>query len=250
VRARPVVARWHDRAAMKHPILIALGAGLLVLALAFVAPLWRIATGPEPGTSAADADLPWRVEPAGPGTVTVFGLPLPGATLGDLQRRWGDDAVQVAVMARRGETGALEAYVETFRAGGVTGRLVAAAAADAVTVSGLRERAPREERIDAEATRWHLSPGDRDAVRPVPIVGYTFLPSARLDAATVRLRFGEPAERWALRKGVEQWLYPSIGVAVQIDEEGRDLVQYVAPGDVDARLRAPLEATGARRLDV
>lgn len=232
---------------MRHPLVIALAAGLAVVVLALAIPLLHGLAGSRPAPT-APGELPWQVQPTPGGGIVVFGLALPGGTLDDAVRRWGDD-LDIAVMARRGEGGALEAYVERFAAGGVTGRLVLSTETDAATVARWRARSPREQAVDADTRRYSLAEGDRvDALR-TPLAGITFLPAARLDADTVRGRFGAPAERWSQDERIEQWLYPALGLAVAIDREGRDLLQYVAPADFDRRLRAPLVAAGAQRLE-
>jgi hypothetical protein len=40
-------------------------------------------------------------------------------------------------------------------------------------------------------------------------------------------------------------MYPAQGLAVVLDSQGREVLQYVAPADFDRRLRAPLIAAGA-----
>jgi hypothetical protein len=236
---------------MKHPSLIALFAALAIVLAAFAPALWRMAAGP-PVQSAAEAGLPWQVQVAADGRSTVFGLTLPGATLAKARQLWGDD-LQVAVMARRGQAGALEAYLENFRAGAINGRLVLAADPGAPAVARLRENSVKNEPVDAEARRYTLRAEDLPQALQAPLVGITFIPAAQLDAATLRGRFGEPAERLldAAPGGegrIEQWLYPALGLAVALDAKGKEVLQYVAPADFERLLRAPLLAAGALPL--
>lgn len=233
---------------MKHPMLIALFAAVAIILGALAPALWRMAAGP-PAQTAAESGLPWQVAVDASGRSTVFGLTLPGTTLAQARQRWGDD-VQVAVMARRGQPGALEAYLENFRAAAINGRLVLAADPGAPAVARLRENAVHNEPVDAEARRYTLRADDLPEALRAPLVGITFIPAAQLDAATLRARFGEPAERLldAAPAGagrIEQWLYPSIGLAVALDAKGRDVMQFVAPADFERLLRAPLRAAGA-----
>ena len=233
---------------MKHPMLIALFAALAILLAAFAPALWRMAAGPPAQTAAettTETGLPWQVQVSAGGGSAVFGLTLPGATLAQARQRWGDD-LQVAVMARRGQPGALEAYLENFRAGAINGRLVLAADPGAPAVARLRENSAHNEPVDAEARRYTLRADDLPLALQAPLVGITFIPAAQLDAATLRARFGEPAERLRDAEGrIEQWLYPALGLAVALDAKGRDVMQYVAPADFERLLRAPLLAAGA-----
>jgi hypothetical protein len=239
---------WHHQRVMKHPLLTTLFAALLILLAAFAQPLWRMAAGP-PAQALIESDMPWQVPVAADGHSRAFGLALPGATLADARQRWGDD-LQVAVMAQRGQPGALEAYLENFRAGAITGRLVLAADPGADVVARLRANAVHDEPVDADARRYTLRADDMAEALRAPLVGITFIPAAQLDADTLRGRFGAPAERLvdaapAGGKPIEQWLYPALGLAVALDPQGRELLQYVAPADFERRLRAPLLAAGA-----
>ncbi|MDP1533849.1 MAG: hypothetical protein Q8L92_09755 [Rubrivivax sp.] len=225
---------------MKHPLAIALLAALLIIAGAFGLPL--LGGGP----AGDDGErLPWQVKVDDGGRSTVFGLQLPGATLATAQARWGDD-MQIAVIARRGEAGALEAYLDNFRAGGITGRLLLATELPAAAVLGLRERARRSEAIDADTWRFAPAAADHAQVMAAALVGVSFIPGAQLDAATLVQRFGAPAERLRGSDRLEHWLYPALGLAIVLDTDGKELLQYVAPADFERRLVAPLRAAGAK----
>lgn len=113
------------RSLLQRPVVIALLAGAAVVVAALAAPLWHWWRG-APLPAAVAEGLPWQLQRQG-AQVAVFGLQLPGSTLADAQRLWGDE-LQIGVMALRGEAGALEAYVERYERGGVGGRLLLATA--------------------------------------------------------------------------------------------------------------------------
>lgn len=226
---------------LERPFLLALMAGAGVLAAALALPLLHLVGGAPPP---APADgLPWQVQRQG-AVIRVFGLQLPGSTLADARQRWGED-MQLAVMAQRGEPGALEAYVERFDSGGVGGRLLLATELPAARVTQLRENAARNEPVDADARRYRLRAEDLAATAATPLAGITFIAAANLDAATLRERFGAPAERWRQGDRLEHWLYPERGLAIVLDAQGKEVLQYVAPADFERRLRAPLLKAGA-----
>lgn len=220
---------------MKSPFLVAVAAGAAILLVAFLVPLLHMAFG---GHAPTPEGQPWQLERHA-GATRVFGLDLPGSTLADAKARWGD-GLQVALMASRGGTGSLEGYVETFDAGGIAGRLVLAAELPEGERAQLQARAAKGEAVDADAVRYVLRADDRDAALRAPIAGITFIASANLDAAVLRERFGEPAERLATPPRLEHWLYPGRGLAIVLDAQGREVLQYVAPAEFDARLRQPL----------
>jgi hypothetical protein len=228
-----------------RPWLLALGAGVAILAVALLPPLWQAwrasRTGAVPPASVADAQgLPWQIEVLPGGATRVFGLTLGASPIAAASRRDGD--VQVALVARGDEPGVLEAYVEQFNAGFVGGRLVIAAAADEAQRQAWRARSSDREPGSDGTWRHRLARADLAAALRAPITGLSFIPAAQLDAATVAQRFGEPAERVRTGTRLEHWLYPGQGLAVTIDAEGREVLQYVVPAEFEARLRAPLRA--------
>lgn len=183
--------------------------------------------------------LPWQIDVTPEGT-RVFGLTLGRSTLADARARFGAE-LQVAVVAAPGETGALEAYVANATLGAVTGRLVLTVDLSAEELRGLRERAAKAEYMESTTRKYQLAPTDLARVMDRPIAAITLIPSANLDEATVRQRFGTPAEQLGGGKSLQHLLYPAKGLAVTLDPEGKDVLQYVAPADF-RRLRDPLLA--------
>lgn len=221
---------------MKHPFLIALAAGGLSLLLAFAPVLWHMAV---PGAPAPPAQgMPWQVETPAPGASRVFGLALPGSTLAEVRQRWGDE-LKIALMAGADGGLALEAYLEQFSAGGVTGRLVLAFEADAAELAAWRDALPGTP-TGSGAWRHPLAGASAARADAAPLVGLSFIPAAQLDGETLQARFGPPAERLAGGERLAHWLYPALGLAVALDAEGKEVLQYVAPADFERRLAAPL----------
>lgn len=217
-------------------------AGLAVLLAAFVPVLWQMGQ-PRPAPRALfELPAPWQIDVDPQGSVKALGLRLPGSTLADALALWGDD-LQLGVIESRGHPAALEAYTDRWTGGGVTGRLVLAADASGASLLSWKDRAAKLERLDADAQRWHLRAEDRTQALRSPILGMSFLPAQKPDAATLKARFGEPAEVIDGEGGTRHWLYPARGLAIARDESsGRLLLQVVAPADFERRLRAPLLA--------
>jgi hypothetical protein len=91
---------------------------------------------------------------------------------------------------------ALEAYVESFQAGFVNGKLVLAFAAEPGWLIEALARSPRRELAgDGTARRHALAEADLTQAQGLPLAALAFRPAARLDEATVVARFGPPAER-------------------------------------------------------
>jgi hypothetical protein len=220
----------------------ALLASLAVVVAAFVPVGWRMLQPQQPATSRApELPAPWEITRDGAGgSVRAFGLRLPGSTLADAVAVWHDD-LQVGLIAAPGRPLALEAFTDRWTGGGITGRLVLAVEQPAALLQQWQQRSPKRETFEGGAQRWHLRGADLEAALRSPVTGLSFVPSRRLDADTLRSRFGVPAEIRAGEEGTRHWLYPAQGLAIAQDEgSGRTLIQVVAAADFERRLRAPL----------
>lgn len=225
---------------MKHPILLALAAGALVLLAAFIAPLWHMGRGDAP---LPEQGLPWQAQVQPDGTLQVFGLVLGRDTLADAQVRLGD-GLRVALVARLGEVGALEALADPFAAGFVSGRLVLAFDVPPSTLQRWRAQAPHSEPMEGGVRRFELRGADRDEALRAPIAGLSFVPAVRLSEQDLRQRFGAPAATFTQPGGAQVLLYPDRGLAATVAAGSRGVLEYVTPREFDARLRAPLVAAG------
>jgi hypothetical protein len=227
-------------ASMKHPIWLALGAGLIVLLAAFVAPLWHLLSGAPPP---AEQGLPWQTQTQPDGLVQVFGLTPGRDTLADAQARLGE-GLQVALVARLGEVGVLEALNEPHVAGYVSGRLVLAFDVSPAALQRWRARAPHSQPMDDGVRRFELQAADRDEARNAVLGGISFVPAVKLQEADVRQRFGPPTAERDLPSGGRMLLYPDRGLAASVGAGQRGVLQYVAPRQFEARLGSSPAATG------
>ncbi len=230
---------------MKHPAVLALGAGLLILLVALAMPLLNLGRSNAP--SVATGQLPWEARADADGTLAVFGLNLGRDTLATARAKLGD-ALQPALVARLDEVGALEALMEPFSAGFVTGRLVLSFDVPPNSLQRWRSHAPRSEAMDGGVRRFELTGDDRADADGQKLAGLSFVPGVKLTEADLRQRFGAPAETVAQAGGVKVLLYPAIGMTAAVADSGatRTALQYVAPRDFERRLRAPLAASAAK----
>lgn len=217
---------------MKNSILIVIALAVIVLA----ATLLRPTTG-ERNTQAITG-LPWQIETLPDGHSKVFDLTLDSSTLDDARQRFGPD-MEVAVIAAPGEAGSLEAYYHQVTAGVLTGKMILTAAVDKETVEGMRQRAVKNQHMESSTRKFSLDPDDLAQAHGSPIESITFIPSASFEADIAMSHFGQPAERIRSSAQVEHLLYPAKGLAITLDSEGKEVLQYVAPKQF-ARLSDPL----------
>jgi hypothetical protein len=209
---------------------------------------WSLLSLRPASLSEVDAGLPWQVRADGTGEAEVFGLGLGRSTLADVQRRFPED-LNVGLIVPNGQAPALEAFVDSFRAGFITGKLVLAFEADPGWALRAKKRSPKNEVGEGgRSRRYNLAADDVETARSAVLVAMAFMPSAKLDEATVVQRFGDNPERHAGPTGETQLLYAVKGVAIALppttgeDAGAKAVIQYVAPREFDSRLRAPLLA--------
>lgn len=218
---------------------------LIVLALivvALVAPFLIPGIGKQEGVD-ANVNLPWQIELDGRGNSRVFGIQPGVSTLGDVRERLGDDR-QVAIIALPDETGSLEAFYNQVPLGFVLAKLIVTVDASPEAISVMRERALKAEYMESSTRKIKLHPDDLRAADALPIRALSVIPTVNLDEATVVQRFGQPGERLQVSEKRVHLLYPEKGLDVVLDQDGKELLQYVAPRNFSL-LRNPLHAEAA-----
>lgn len=184
---------------------------------------------------------PWQIESLPDGSSRVFGLTLGRSTLNDARARFGHDA-RVAMVVAPGESGAIEAYYESVTTGPVSGKMVLTLGTTLEQREQMLSRSNKTAYMEGATRRVDLGAADLARAGTLPIVGIVFIPAAQLDEPVVLERFGAPAERIPGGKNREHFLYPDKGLDLQLDAQGKEVLQYVAPRDF-AHLRAPLTGT-------
>lgn len=232
---------------MQRPWVLALAAGVIVLLVALALPLLRMgggAGGLAGDEAAPGTGLPWQVSRLAEGRAQVFGLEPGRDTLAQVQARLGD-GLQVALVARLGEHGVLEALADPFMAGFISGRLVLAFDVPAAQLQAWRAGAGSSEPMEGGVRRFKLRAEHRQQAAQARLVGLSFLPAVRLTEDDVRQRFGAPAETLDQPGGAQVMLYPEMGLSITVAPGQRGVLQYVSPREFADRLRAPLLAAAA-----
>jgi hypothetical protein len=220
---------------------IVIGTALAIGALALLAGQ-ALLRPPAPQTApssqaAASQGLPWQVDVQADGTSRVMGLHLGIDTLAQVRARTGD-GLQVALVARLGEVGALEALAEPFNAGFVAGRLVLSFDVPAAALNRWRDGSTGSQPMEGGVRRFTLRAADQAEAEQALLTGLSFIPVARLSEADVRQRFGAPQTQRALDGGATLLGYGDRGLNATVIPGQRAVFQYVAPRDA-ARLAGP-----------
>jgi hypothetical protein len=187
--------------------------------------------------SAPVTGFPWQIERLPDGGTRVFGI-VPGrTTLGEAMAQLGDDN-ELAIIAAPRETGSLEVYYGHYTAGLIQGKLILVADIEPDTLASMQTRALRQ----GGTHRLLLDEADLPTARRAAVRAITFMPSFDLDEATTRARFGTPAEVLPVSAQEQHLLYPELGLDLVLNADGKDVLQYLSPGDFAAH-RAQLQVT-------
>jgi len=212
---------------------------LLIMVAVFVGRIWLSPPTDNPAGRRVEG-LPWQIEPLADGNSRVSGLTIGVSTLADARNRFGHD-VEVALVAAPREDGSVEAFFQDVTLGAVSGKAVVTADIDAAKLEPMSRRAVKVDYMESSTKKWTLAPADLAAVYAAPIRTLTFVPTANLDEQIVLQRFGKPAERIRVSEHSEHFLYPERGLDLVLNDDGKEVLQYVAPR-LFAQLRAPLVA--------
>ena len=90
--------------------------------------------------------------------------------------------------------------------------------------------------------RYRLHPDDLPVAYQAPVKVINFLPSFNLDEEIVQARFDTPAEIIQVDAQQQHWLYPDKGLDIILNTDGKEVLQYLPPGDFSAhrdQLRQP-----------
>jgi len=197
---------------------------------------------PADGRSSA---RPWEVQVDGHGGSRTFDLELGVTTLTEAERRLGSEAEVTLFQPVTGML-VLEAFFDNLSLGGLQADFVMVLDLPIDELEAIHGRGLRIARGREGVNRVQLDPVDLPAVLTAPITTITYLPSINLDPATLEKRFGPPAQRIAEGPGINHWLYPATGLDIIVNDDGKEVLQYVAPRDFE-RLAAPLRGDPAER---
>lgn len=213
-------------------LLAGLGVALSVFFLAIMRP-------PGGQSSPPGQDLPWQITVSPDGaSLTVFGLTLGESTLRDGVNKLGRRYELGVFEDKEGRLG-LEGYFRDAVVGGLNARLVLSARLPESALAALKTHAGKGEPTVDQGQRYPVAEADHDLALSAVITAITYLPVVKFDAALVRQRFGEPAERVAVQDGAH-WLYPALGLDLLLGDNGGALLQYAPPAEFEQRLRVPL----------
>ncbi|VAX13153.1 hypothetical protein MNBD_GAMMA24-2554 [hydrothermal vent metagenome] len=214
-----------------------LAGSLLLLALALFFPSEQTAPPRQ------IQNLPWQIETTTDGSIRVFGLQLERSSINDAIQRFDENA-EVSMFVSPTNKRVIEVYFNNTRLAGLNAKVVLSVAMKKAEIDAIYNHGTRISTLGDGSHKVTLSHDDLLQVKESPIAMITYLPKTKLNADLLLARFGEPARRIRETKSKTiHWLYPSRGLDIAQDQNGRTVIQYLPPREFE-KVMQPLLKQG------
>lgn len=182
--------------------------------------------------------LPWDITVYPDGTSAVFGVHLGKDPLLQFKRVYNQKA-ELAMFADKNKHLSLEAYFGQMQVGALSANVVLVAQ---VSQDQLKKWADQTGKLESTPSgAWKMELPD-DIIRKaqnLPIRSISYVPSASYSKKLIRHRFGEPQQILETEPAGDEprkviyWLYPAKGLMITVNDDGKDVFQYIAPKQFD-----------------
>ncbi len=216
----------------KKYFLLISGVTLVALVLAIMLPGGR--------TVEENPRLPWLIELNDMGYVEVFGITIGKSTLADARKQLQQQG-KVNLFVSADSKYAVEAYFKRVHLSGLRADMVLALDLDQTAMEQMYDRGLRISQLESGSKKVKLSEPDMATVERAIVEHITYIPATDLDEALVLSRFGEPERRINEPSRISHWLYPSKGLDIAMNPEGKEVFQYLPPANFNRVLEPLLE---------
>lgn len=181
---------------------------------------------------------PWQITVLADGKSRVFGITLNQSRLVDATDVLGSN-YELGLFETNNQPLSLEAYFSEVTLGGISGKFILTLQATQAELVAMRNQAVKRKVLESGARRYTVTYTDKIRLAEKTITSLAYIPYINLDEDIIKHRFGEPAERVVVDQKRQHLLYPEKGLDLLLDQEGKELLQYVVPAEF-GKLRQPL----------
>lgn len=209
---------------MNYSRFIAVGLFVLILLFAFALPNPDVVPNLEKG----NLDLPWNIHVHEDNSSEVFKLRLEHSTLTDAITRFREPEGIAVYKGKKNDS--LEAYFGTVNLGPLKAKLVTTLQASPDEIEEILSRATGLSMSDSPDKKIELAVEDRQQALDKKISAITFIPTySGLESDFFKDRFGEPDAWIRINENAVQYFYPTKGLSIVIDADGKEVLQYSHP---------------------
>ena len=183
---------------------------------------------------------PWQITLMADGSSRIFGIHLGVTTVAEARQQLGKGP-RLALFENPDGALSLELFYKEFNRAGLSGKLILTAGGAKETLQNLKQQSRKNKKLESGVVQHYLDKGLLSVIDSMLITAMTYMPYANLEEEVVSARFGEPAEKIRTHEKAQHWLYPDRGLDLIINEEGKEILQYVPPEDF-GKLLKPLRS--------
>jgi len=211
----------------------------LIFVLVATAILLIACSKPGPGSdnSQTISGLPWQIKTYDDGSSEVFGLRIGHTSLAQATELIKADH-QAAIIIDQQNSRGLEMYFNQFKAGVLDGKLVIVADITDAELEQMIANLDQGDYMASGARKLIPTDADWNTAEQAVISSIAFIPAINLDEDIILNRFGQQPEI-VLTPGLKHFLYAKQGLDIALSNEGKEVLQYVAPKAFQ-QLRQPL----------
>ncbi|MDH5395754.1 MAG: hypothetical protein OEW97_05730 [Gammaproteobacteria bacterium] len=184
---------------------------------------------------------PWQITLLPGGQSRVFGIVLNETTLKEVIVILKDRPV-VALFESDGAL-SLEAYFKNVTLGGLTGSFIFTMDVTALQLNEIKTNNSKQKKLEKSGFRYELDMPESVKAEKYIVKSLNYIPTVQLSEEMIVKRFGMPEQKIALKNKELGWhyLYPGKGLDLIYKKEGKEVLQYVSPGDFNL-LSEPLQS--------
>lgn len=191
-------------------------------------------------------NYPWQIAIMEDGKSKVFGIVLSATELRRVSQIFNEQP-QLAVFEQNSNM-SLEAYYKNVTRGGLIGDYIFTLDASSEQLDQLKLKSFKHKLLNNNGRRYDLGKDALQFVNKWKVKYLSYIPVVQLDEKMILKRFGQPAKKiqttikTAESESLASWhyLYPDKGLDIIINENGKDLFQYVLPENFNLLLE-PLQ---------
>lgn len=184
--------------------------------------------------------LPWMIDVDIDGKTEALGIKLNHSTLYDAQLNFNQEPEVTLFRSPEGKM-VIEAFFNRIFLSGLKANIVLSMDVSQEDAEAMFDRGLRISQMGDGSKKVDLSEVDIQTLLKTPFSSMTYLPAANLEPDLVESRFGVPSQKVAETETIEHWLYPSKGLDIAVNADGKEVFQFVLPKNFD-KVMEPLKA--------
>lgn len=194
-----------------------------------------------------ESSLPWNITVDAQNNTTAFGITLGKTSLLEAQKALQAGGEMSLFLSKEGIY-SIEVFIDSIYLSGLKANLFLTLEVSQERAKEMFERGVNLSRASDKTNKITLSEADQKSLFLVPVRHIIYIPRANLDAELVEKRFGIPQLKINENEDVTHWLYPQKGLDIALNNDGREIFQYVLPKSFDQILDPLKEMTQGPNL--